>query len=337
MARKFQLDSSITADIKSVASDSFKDNVKMIEVEKIKPSIDNFYTLSDIEILADDIERQGLKHNLVVIEDKENPDSYFIKSGHRRFTAIQYLISENRYTSNYVPCLIDGNKTKSENMLDLIMLNATTRVMSDSEMFKQYEVLKDILEQLKLEGKKVSGRLRENVANFLNVSPAQVGKIENIKHNAVDEVQEAVENGTMSITVADNIAKLPEQKQKDLISEKDISEITSKDAKTKKSENTLSESVFKNDIETDDNFSNFEQPDFDEIISQNDEENFCDSEDTETFSENKKTDEPSDNENNFENYRQRLMNISEIMAEKIARACTIDELNETVIFIKSQL
>lgn len=231
MARKFEIDTSIAANIKSAASDSFKDNIKMIAVSKIQPSIENFYSISEIEMLADDIERQGLKHNLVVCENKDKPDTYFLKSGHRRFTAIQYLISENRYNSGFVPCLIDGIKTKAENMLDIIMLNATTRIMSDAENFKQYEILKDTIDELNKEGKKVKGRLREKVAAMLDISPAQVGKIENIKHNAISEIHDAVENGNMSIATADCIAKLTEAQQQEIINEKDISRITTKDVK----------------------------------------------------------------------------------------------------------
>lgn len=234
MAKKFTIDTSIAADIKSAASDSFKDSIRMIELEKIKPSMDNFYSLSDIEILADDIERQGLKHNIVVVEDSENRGTYFIKSGHRRYTAIQRLVNENRYNSKYIPCFVDGIKSKSETVLDLIMLNATTRVMTDSELFKQYEILKDTLENLKHEGVKIKGRLREKVAEMLNVSPAQVGKIENIKHNAVPEVIEAVESGDMTIATADSIAKLPEQEQEEIIAETPVVEITTKAVKERK-------------------------------------------------------------------------------------------------------
>lgn len=231
MARKLTIDTSIATDIKSAASDSFKDNIKMIEIGKIKESMDNFYSLSDIEILAEDIERQGLKHNLVVVEDSNEPDTYFIKSGHRRFTAIKQLVREGKYSSKYVPCLVDGSKTKDENILDLIMLNATTRVMTDSELYKQYEVLKETLERLKADGMKVKGRLRDKVAEALNVSSAQVGKIENIKHNAVDEVKEAVKNGDMTIATADSIAKLPEDEQAEIVTEKPVAEITTKDVK----------------------------------------------------------------------------------------------------------
>lgn len=231
MARKIAIDTSIATDIKSAASDSFKDNIKMIEIGKIKESMDNFYSLSDIEILAEDIERQGLKHNLVVVEDSNEPDTYFIKSGHRRFTAIKQLVREGLYNSKYVPCLVDGSKTKEENILDLIMLNATTRVMTDSELYKQYEVLKETLERLKADGMKVKGRIRDKVAEALNVSSAQVGKIENIKHNAVDEVKEAVKNGDMTIATADSIAKLPEEDQAEIVTEKPVAEITTKDVK----------------------------------------------------------------------------------------------------------
>ncbi len=45
MARKFQVDNAIAADIKSAASDSFKDNIRMIEIGRIKTSMDNFYSL----------------------------------------------------------------------------------------------------------------------------------------------------------------------------------------------------------------------------------------------------------------------------------------------------
>lgn len=207
----------------------------MIEIEKIKTSLDNFYSMSDVDILADDIERQGLKHNLVVVEDKNESGTYLIKSGHRRFAAIQKLVSENRYNSKYIPCLVDGSKTKDENILDLIMLNATTRVMSDSEIYKQYEVLKETLANLKANGDyKLKGRMRDKLAEALNVSSAQVGKIENIKHNAVEEVREAVANGDMSIATADTIAKLSEEEQVDIITEKPVTEITTKDVKEHK-------------------------------------------------------------------------------------------------------
>lgn len=233
MTRKKKFDTAMLADMKAVGADSFKDSIRMIEIDKIKPSMDNFYSMTELEMLAEDIERQGLKHNLVVNEDADEPGTYFIKSGHRRFAAIQQLVSENRYTSQFIPCLIDGIKSHSENMLDLIMLNATTRVMTDAEIYQQYEVLRTILEQVKSENKNVKGRLRERVAEFLNISPAQVGKIENIRHHAAPEIQDAVQIGDLSIATADKIAKLPEPEQKQLAAEHDLSTIKTSEIPSK--------------------------------------------------------------------------------------------------------
>jgi len=358
---RFTLDNSIATDIKSAASDSFKDNIKMIEIENIKPCIDNFYAMSDIELLADDIERQGLKHNLVVNEDKDNQGSYFIKSGHRRFSAIRFLMAENRYKSKYVPCLVDGVKTKSENMLDLIMLNATTRVMSDAELYKQYEVLKETLEQLEQDGKKIKGRLRENIATLLSVSPAQVGKIENIRHNAVDEVKEAVANGDMTIATGDSVAKLSEDKQKELLDEKSVTEITTNDAKSKKSETSqksfepvtpVSHTEDDNGFDYSEDFddeSDDEEVDHDAIAEEfNTAGNHFDygdendavaefEEDAETdISENSNTEE-NNISNAIDAYRDFLTLITEQFGERISRATSIEELNNARELMRTEL
>lgn len=231
MARKFELDSSIAKDIKAVASDSFADSIKMISIENVKPAEDNFFSMSDIEILADDIERQGLKHNLVVSEDKNERGTYWLKSGHRRFAAIKFLLQENRLTNKTVPCFIDGIKTKAENMLDLIMLNATTRVMTDAEIMQQYIILEKTYKELEAEGITFKGRLRERIADALQVSASQVSKIEKVNRCAVDEVKEAVSSGSMSISTANEVAKLSAKEQKELISNNSPEQIKHKDVK----------------------------------------------------------------------------------------------------------
>lgn len=233
MGRRFQMDSNIEKDIKAVASDSFVDSVKMINIDLVKPTAENFFSLSDIEILAEDIERQGLKHNLVVCEDKDNKGTYLIKSGHRRFEAIKLLIEQNRLINKTVPCLVDGVKTRSENMLDLIMLNATTRVMTDGEIMQQYECLEKTYKELENEGKKFKGRLRERIAEALQVSPSQVNKIENINRHAISEIKEAVASGEMSISTAHEVAKLDTKEQKEIIESSNVSEIKHKNVKEK--------------------------------------------------------------------------------------------------------
>ena len=81
MGRKLQLDSAIAADIQTVNADSYIDSLKMIDIDNIEPNRNNFYEISEIESLADDIERQGLMTALVV---SEHDGRYELISGHRR-------------------------------------------------------------------------------------------------------------------------------------------------------------------------------------------------------------------------------------------------------------
>ena len=92
MSRRFQLDSAIVADIQTVNADSYIDSLKMIDIDLIEPNKNNFYEMSEIEALADDIERQGLMTAPVVSE--QNGGKYELISGHRRLVALKSLIAD---------------------------------------------------------------------------------------------------------------------------------------------------------------------------------------------------------------------------------------------------
>ena len=251
MARNFSFNASIGKDMKSASADSFLDNMQMIDFSEIKLNKDNFYSLSEIELLADDIERQGLKHNLVVSKDSGG-SGYWLISGHRRYSAVKLLIEQDRLTSTLVPCYVDGERSQAEARLNLIMLNATQRKYTDAETMAEYEMLKQTIRQLEDEGKHVKGRVREIIANTLQVSPAQVGKIENIRNNAISEVDEAVKSGEMSISTANEIAKLAPEKQQEIIAEKP--KITHKEVKEiqKTAKNSEENRDFEDDFDEDD-------------------------------------------------------------------------------------
>lgn len=278
--KKFSLNSSIGMDMKAASADSFVDNIQMIEFSEIKQNKDNFYTLSELELLADDIERQGLKHNLVVCKDSAG-SGYWLISGHRRYSAIKLLIEQQRLKSTLIPCYVDGERSQAEARLNLIMLNATQRKYTDAETMAEYEMLKQTIQQLEDEGKTVKGRIREIIARTLNVSPAQVGKIENIRNNAIDEVHEAVKNGEMSISTANEVAKLNPEKQQEIISSKPTAEITHKEVKELREQEKKPE------------------PEDDDIIipaPDTPEEPYDAPEDTDEFTEESEPEEPEDTE-----------------------------------------
>ncbi|MBP1546718.1 MAG: ParB N-terminal domain-containing protein [Oscillospiraceae bacterium] len=235
MSRKFQIDSAIMADIQTANADSYIDNLKMLDIELIEPNEGNFYELSEIETLAEDIERQGLMTALVV---SENGGRYKLISGHRRLSAVKLLIESGRRKSSKVPCFIKGAKPNNETQLDLIMLNATQRKYSDADKMREYEELTRIFKELEAAGKPIKGRIRDRIADALNVSSAQVGKLDNIKHNAIPDVEQAVKSGDMSISTANEVAKLPPEKQQKIISEKP--KITHKEVKEMQKEESIS-------------------------------------------------------------------------------------------------
>lgn len=223
---KLKLNSAIMDDLKAAASDSFIDSLKMLEVEQIIPNESNFYEMTEIEELAEDIERQGLMSVLVVTDDN---GEFHLVSGHRRLKAVKLLIDEGRRKSTTVPCYIKSAKSADETQLDLIMLNATQRKYSDSDTMREYEELERIFKAMEQAGKPVKGKIRNNIARVLNVSPAQIGKIDNIKHNAIPDVEQAVKSGDMSISTANEVAKLAPEQQKEIIESKP--DITHKEVK----------------------------------------------------------------------------------------------------------
>lgn len=215
----------------AVVANTLTDSIKMINISELHDSPDNFFEVNRIEELAEAVLAQGgVKENLIVRPLESG--GYEVISGHRRKAAVQYLIDKGEDVSQKLPCLVQ-DIDDADKMMHLIMMNVSQRVLSDAELFESYKKLKEIFEEKKALGEKF-GRMRDRIAEILNVSPAQVGKIENIKKNAVDEIIEAVESGNMSLHTANEMAKLDEKEQKEIIDSTDnIKNITPKKAKKK--------------------------------------------------------------------------------------------------------
>jgi ParB family chromosome partitioning protein len=218
-------DPNIMKNVKAIAADTFQ--TRQIEISKLHPNEKNFYSMTDIELLAEDIERQGLNQNFVVTPKAEADGEYIIISGHRRFAAMSFLIAEGRYKSKHLPCIV-REKSEDELEFDLIMDNATARVLTDSDIMQQYRRLREYFEKKKANGERF-GRVRERIAEKLQVSTMQVAKIENIDKNATEELKKAVDEGDISISTAHEVAKLDKNEQQKLLEKTPVSEISKKD------------------------------------------------------------------------------------------------------------
>ncbi len=218
----------IMSNLALIAQNTQSDNIKMIDIDELHESENNFFVVERIEEFAYTILGQGgVKDNLIVCP---LPDGgYEIISGHRRTAAVRYLLEHGETISRLLPCLVQTYKDEDTKMLDLILMNATARQLSDTEIWNSYNSINAILERKKEAGEKF-GRLRETLAEYLGVSPSQVGKLQNVDRNAIEPVREAVANGDISISTANVIAQFDESQQKQIISG-GVKEIKPKDIK----------------------------------------------------------------------------------------------------------
>ncbi len=242
---------SMLDNLKRVVSNTLTDDIKMIDIDELHESADNFFVVENIEQFAQTILGQGgVKDNLIV--KPLETGGYEIISGHRRRAAVQYLLDKGENIARVLPCLVQNYTDEDDKMLDLILMNVSARQISDQELWKCYETLDKILKEKKDKGE-YYGRLRDDIANTLGVSASQVGKMQNVDKNAIEPVKEAVASGELSISTANEIAKLDKEEQSKIT---DLSKVQPKDIKKKAvATNSNSESKSSTDKTVDTNIN----------------------------------------------------------------------------------
>jgi len=207
-----------------------KFNITQIHINDLVPSANNFYSIEEIEELKNTIELLGLQQNLVV--KKIEGGMYKIIAGHRRYYSMLRLYQEGNKNFKYVPCKVEEDD-ELKNELRLIITNSTTRDLTDWEKIHQARRLKELLTEYK-EREKIPGRVRDIVADILNVSATQVARMESIENNLIDDFKEEMKEDNVKISVAYELSKLPEEKQREVYKEhEDKRNITIKDIKQK--------------------------------------------------------------------------------------------------------
>lgn len=200
-------------------------DVVMIDVEDLMPSKDNFYSTENIEELALSIELAGcIEQNLVV--KPEAHGKYEVIAGHRRRLAALKLVSEGKEEYRKVPCRIKKESDEIKDKLALIFTNSTARQLSDWEKVQQAKKLKEILTEYKKalqeenkdkpkEEREKMGRIRDIVAQMLNTSTTQIGRMEAIDNNLSPEFKQELEKGNIGISTAHELSRLDEEKQQE--------------------------------------------------------------------------------------------------------------------------
>lgn len=174
---------------------------ELVPVEDIVTAEFNPYNENDsddnIEQLAKSIESYGLIEPLCVNKDKDG--MYHLISGERRFKAI------SRLKWKRVPCVVYDGLEAVQAELRLHEANLETREYTAAQKFSFYKRVRELLLQLKDEGK-LTGGLQKNIANMLHISERQVRKYDSISE-LPQNIQKSVEDGTLSINAAYDISQ----------------------------------------------------------------------------------------------------------------------------------
>lgn len=189
-----------------------REQIEYIDVDLLDNDQNNFYQLSDLDALADNIATVGLQQPIRV-RDGENGHAVIV-SGHRRVAAIRKLVEDGRTDLREVPCIREkGDASPALRELRLIYANSSTRALSSSEISQQVEKVRDLLYQLKEEGYEFPGRMRDHVAEACKISKSKLARLEKIQKGLASCYRDAWEAGTLPEDTADALAGLSEEVQ----------------------------------------------------------------------------------------------------------------------------
>lgn len=192
-----------------------QEKIEYIDIENILPDPRNFYKLSGLDELVENIELLGLQQPLRVRDDPTDPDKVIIVSGHRRREALARLVADGREDLRQVPCIREraaGSEALQE--LRLIYANSDTRRMTSAEVSKQAERVEALLYQLKEEGYDFPGRMRDHVAEACKVSKSKLSRLKVIREGLDEWWAAKWEEGKVPEETAYQVARLSPEDQK---------------------------------------------------------------------------------------------------------------------------
>lgn len=222
MAKKFEMGDYLRTLAQPVSnSDTGREQIEYIDVDLLDKDQNNFYQLSDLDALADNIATVGLQQPIRV-RDGEN-GHVVIVSGHRRTAAIRKLVEDGRTDLREVPCIRErGEASPALRELRLIYANSSTRDLSSAEISRQAEKVRELLYQLQEEGYEFPGRMRDHVAEACKISRTKLARLDVIRKNLAPDVRKAYWDGpkekNLTESTAYELSRLPAEMQNGIVS-----------------------------------------------------------------------------------------------------------------------
>lgn len=213
MASRFSIDD-ILGEQSKAKIPAERMSICWLPIDRIKPDPRNtIYEIGDISMLKADMADNGIRQPLEVVVDEEG---WRIRSGHRRWTAAKALRDEGDGRFINVPCVIRQSRGEDDDLIALIMANATARDMTDAEKLRQYASLKSALEHKKAAGD-LHGRVRDEIVRITGDSSGKLARYNAILAHCCPEVLAMIDRGEIGLTRAYEASKLYKVQQVDFI------------------------------------------------------------------------------------------------------------------------
>lgn len=207
-----------------------------VSINKMYSNDKNFYSVEDIEPLAQKILLVGLMENLEVVHDPCDRGEYRIIAGERRWRALKILVEKGYTEFEKATCQIQTPASEEEETLRLIIAN-DYRNKTVSDLLEEEDKLKKILQRMKENGQKImgidlnSGRIRDVVAYFLKIAPTKVAQIESINKRLIPEFSKELKEGRLTFSAAYMISGMNEETQAEMLERYQKNGLTYKEVK----------------------------------------------------------------------------------------------------------
>lgn len=196
MARKVNVGAMVAHDVFKLDTPDMQ--VVQIPLSQLIVNEHNFFTVEDVQELADHIALHGLFNPLTVCAAGEG--KYRIVAGHRRRKALELLGRKD------APCIIKNYDGEDSEMVALIQSNLTSRELTYYEKMEAVIRLEKALRSMKERGVELPGRLRDHLAEQTNESASAVHRMQYIHKNLSPALLDALRREQIGESVADELA-----------------------------------------------------------------------------------------------------------------------------------
>lgn len=219
---------------------------KDISIGKMYSNDRNFYSMPDINKLAQEILAVGMLENMTVTYAPCEKGEYRIIAGERRWRALKLLVEKGHEEFEIATCQIKTPAEEHEETVQLIMANAY-RDKTASDIVEEEQRLKESLQYMRENGLKLqgytldSGRLRDVIAQIMNTTPTRIAQIESINNRLIPEFSQELKEGRLTFSAAYEISGMAQEKQEELLERYSENGLTWKEVKEAKKESEKQE------------------------------------------------------------------------------------------------